>query len=1281
MGTKYKKPNQLSLSESIALYGDKERAITYEMDAKERAVIRRHNRLLANRPKYNVGCYSKKIYEMGTQSLYNPSQTNPASQALAGYNTGSVTGSTPGLDARSAIPGLGIGLDNIVGGGINAIGSYMHGENQRQKMMAQNRNQQDMMASQNSQMRRFGAVGGQQTDTVLRNEDLNSLNSSYQRVYEEGTEAVDTNAPTPDSAMIEVEKDELVFRRFGASYQLVADFIGGNTHEEGGEPFVAKEGDVIFPGSMRNIILPMVDDSGFVKYKFMDEFEKLRQQLPEDTPQGTAKNQAVSDKIIGTGMQMAETPKFEMGGTVNPAQAETLQPMQTNVGPPTQLKQNLNVQRNEQNILNQFSGQGVSANQVAPATRMPIAGEEFAGMAGQGPINSNYKAEHPLMGNQEYINRAREQAMLNEQKATLFPQQQEAMQKAIDKRENKGRVSNRFGNNDSLIQTNGVSTGDFMFALGQDMDYQTQQNMRNYQSQYPMGTKYYKPKRYDEGTASAKPTPWGSVAKDAPSLKEFRERMSKYPSIISAFEPRGDKRRLDELYQEIYGTEKHGGWEGYKKAWEEEYVTNKGEEAKKYSIMGYEDPYTLFNVWSTNYGQPTNPFYKLNPTSGIGENLGWQIHPKKVYNVSAGSPINVTYTDKIVTRDVPKEVVNTQTQLEIQKEMVPTSINDNRTFNDSRSRWQNNNQGNAISGHFNSGGYSIVDGNIIFNPGGGINIGNQNVTQNQNDYNQGMYGGAGGSGVEAVKSSNDAEVARVQQKQQAINTENANNANKIIKAQQEANSKYQLNKTAAINEAMSGNEAARKSVMEQQAANRQAEIAKAVQAGADPNILQKKMDENQQPVPETPKKIKEFKKGTKYISKDRTKSDTQGSVNTEDSDVDLNQKFKGDIGNESMAGVGMGIMGQGNNINQNRSITGDQIHNIRSGHNINIGNLGGMDGLDPNIDMKSLGKGPKIKRYKDSATTLGPMGMQNMNTTNVNLEQKNYADLSDPIRLAAQNATMQATQAGAMAGGGAGLAGVIAAQNQGLDTRFGIEAAEASRLNQTQQANVDIRNQSALTNAQNKIAVDQFNTSNAQSLTSANKAIEAQNAIFRQSAINAANNRALQQAALDQRNRELAAQIGLAGLTAKTQMGMANRQLASDVVNNALTSTGGGIKTPTGPPAPPTITPTPDYMKPGFIPTPINPDYKSNQGVMNTPPPNVRPSVSFTIQPPALMRQGVDRNSYEQKIYDGTVNGPPQYPQEIFGKPMLKSSDEYTIPSIPLYEKGSKYKKMRKFAR
>jgi hypothetical protein len=111
--------------------------------------------------------------------------------------------------------------------------------------------------------------------------------------------------------------------------------------------------------------------------------------------------------------------------------------MQTNVGPPTQLKQNLNVQRNEQNILNQLSGQSTPANQVAPVTRIPIAGEEFADMAGQGPINPNYQS--PLMGNQEYVNRAREQAMLNEQKATLFPQQQEAMQKVINKRENKGR--------------------------------------------------------------------------------------------------------------------------------------------------------------------------------------------------------------------------------------------------------------------------------------------------------------------------------------------------------------------------------------------------------------------------------------------------------------------------------------------------------------------------------------------------------------------------------------------------------------------------------------------------------------------------------------------------------------------------------------------------------------------------------------------------------------------------------------------------------------------------
>lgn len=74
---------------------------------------------------------------------------------------------------------------------------------------------------------------------------------------------------------IEVEKDELVFDR---DWNLKADFKGGKSHSQGGEDYVAVDGDIIFPGKQREEVL--------AKYKAKDikALEQMRSKLPKDKP-------------------------------------------------------------------------------------------------------------------------------------------------------------------------------------------------------------------------------------------------------------------------------------------------------------------------------------------------------------------------------------------------------------------------------------------------------------------------------------------------------------------------------------------------------------------------------------------------------------------------------------------------------------------------------------------------------------------------------------------------------------------------------------------------------------------------------------------------------------------------------------------------------------------------------------------------------------------------------------------------------------------------------------
>ncbi|MDO7847632.1 hypothetical protein Q5H92_14785 [Hymenobacter sp. M29] len=95
--------------------------------------------------------------------------------------------------------------------------------------------------------------------------------------YAQGTEEVGNHKP------IEVEKDELVFRKVGDKFRLKADFQKGKSHSQGGEEYLAAEGDVIFPGKQRGKVLAAYQEGNHAK------LEGMRVKLPRDTnPEGKA---------------------------------------------------------------------------------------------------------------------------------------------------------------------------------------------------------------------------------------------------------------------------------------------------------------------------------------------------------------------------------------------------------------------------------------------------------------------------------------------------------------------------------------------------------------------------------------------------------------------------------------------------------------------------------------------------------------------------------------------------------------------------------------------------------------------------------------------------------------------------------------------------------------------------------------------------------------------------------------------------------------------------------
>ena len=104
----------------------------------------------------------------------------------------------------------------------------------------------------------------------------------------------------PSLIPVEVEKDEMLFRKVNGRYMLVADFNGGLTHEEGGIDTNVMEGDVIFPGSKRKEILGMLDGNGFVSKIHEPKFESERVKLPADTNENNEAQDGLDFNVLGS---------------------------------------------------------------------------------------------------------------------------------------------------------------------------------------------------------------------------------------------------------------------------------------------------------------------------------------------------------------------------------------------------------------------------------------------------------------------------------------------------------------------------------------------------------------------------------------------------------------------------------------------------------------------------------------------------------------------------------------------------------------------------------------------------------------------------------------------------------------------------------------------------------------------------------------------------------------------------------------------------------------------
>ena len=164
---------------------------------------------------------------------------------------GALKGAAAGAAAGTAFGPIGTAVGGVVGGAVGAIGTALG-------------NKKALKAQEDLEYK-------QQQARSLSN--FQPAQNTQSQIYETGTYAANMTKP------VEVERDELVLRKNSlGKYSVVADFKGGKTHEQGGEDYILKEGDVVFPGKKRDKIMKLLRDGNNAG------IESERMRLPKDLP-------------------------------------------------------------------------------------------------------------------------------------------------------------------------------------------------------------------------------------------------------------------------------------------------------------------------------------------------------------------------------------------------------------------------------------------------------------------------------------------------------------------------------------------------------------------------------------------------------------------------------------------------------------------------------------------------------------------------------------------------------------------------------------------------------------------------------------------------------------------------------------------------------------------------------------------------------------------------------------------------------------------------------------
>lgn len=220
----------------------------------------------------------KKKYALGTQNLQVEQNTvDRTAQTMKYAGMGSEIGGMVG----NFIPVPGGQVIGMAGGALlGGLGGYAYSGVQQRNENNKNTFIRQINDSYNNQNMNYGGVERQQLDNPMNNRFKNT-NSIGQNNYfaEKGSGSLETEG------VVEVEDKETIFRRDKLNpnlIKLVGDMKGGNTHAEGGEDVVLKQGDIIFPKNKRGI-LDFVLDNGYVDPRKINEFEQAVNTLPEDT--------------------------------------------------------------------------------------------------------------------------------------------------------------------------------------------------------------------------------------------------------------------------------------------------------------------------------------------------------------------------------------------------------------------------------------------------------------------------------------------------------------------------------------------------------------------------------------------------------------------------------------------------------------------------------------------------------------------------------------------------------------------------------------------------------------------------------------------------------------------------------------------------------------------------------------------------------------------------------------------------------------------------------------